>query len=85
VGRRSRWQATPAISSGNSPALRTGLASSAPKLTILDAQMFKPKRHYGQSDFNAMVTHMRVAHDGAAYFVLTQFIAASAMTRRSRT
>jgi hypothetical protein len=49
-----------------------------PKLTILDAQTFKPKRHYSQADFNAMVTHMRVARDGAAYFVLTQFIAASA-------
>jgi hypothetical protein len=44
------------------------------KLTILDAQTFKPKRHYPQPEFNAMVTHMRVDKDGWAYFVLSQQI-----------
>ena len=44
------------------------------KLTILDAATFRPKRHYPQRDFNAMVTHMRVDNDGWAYFVLTQYI-----------
>jgi hypothetical protein len=44
------------------------------KLTILDAATFRPKRHYPQNDFNAMVTHMRVDNDGWAYFVLTQYI-----------
>jgi hypothetical protein len=45
------------------------------KLTILDANTFKPKRHYSQQEFNAMVTHMRVDKDGWAYYVLTQYIA----------
>lgn len=44
------------------------------KLTILDATTLKPKRHYKQSDFNAMLTHMRVDKDGWAYCVLTQYI-----------
>jgi hypothetical protein len=44
------------------------------KLTILDATTFRPKRHYSQQDFDAMVTHMRVDDDGWAYFVLTQYI-----------
>lgn len=44
------------------------------KLTILDATTFRPKRHYSQRDFDAMVTHMRVDDDGWAYFVLTQYI-----------
>jgi hypothetical protein len=44
------------------------------KLTILDAKTFRPKRHYPQPEFNAMVTHMRVDKDGWAYFVLTQYI-----------
>jgi hypothetical protein len=44
------------------------------KLTILDAATFRPKRHYPQRDFDAMVTHMRVDRDGWAYFVLTQYI-----------
>jgi hypothetical protein len=43
-----------------------------PKLTILDARTLKPKRHYVQPDFNAMVTHMRVDKHGWAYFVLSQ-------------
>jgi Protein of unknown function (DUF1513) len=45
-----------------------------PKLTILDAGTFRPKRHYPQKEFNAMVTHMRVDREGWAYFVLTQYI-----------
>jgi hypothetical protein len=44
------------------------------KLTIVDSNTFKPKRHYVQQDFNAMVTHMRVDKDRWAYFVLTQYI-----------
>lgn len=45
------------------------------KLTIFDGSTLKPKRHYPQNDFNAMVTHMRVDSAGWAYFVLTQYIA----------
>jgi Protein of unknown function (DUF1513) len=45
-----------------------------PKLTVLDAQTFKPKRHYIQEGFNALVTHMRVDKHGWAYYVLTQYI-----------
>ena len=45
-----------------------------PKLTILDGRTFRPKRHYQQSDFNAMVTHMRVGPDGWAHVVLTQYV-----------
>jgi hypothetical protein len=44
------------------------------KLTILDAKTLKPKRHYPQPEFNAMITHMRVDNYGWAYFVLTQYI-----------
>jgi Protein of unknown function (DUF1513) len=44
------------------------------KLTILDAATFRPKRHYPQRDFDAMVTHMNVDRYGWAYFVLTQYI-----------
>jgi hypothetical protein len=44
------------------------------KLTILDANTFKPKRHYPQHEFNAMVTHMRVDEAGWAHLVLTQYI-----------
>jgi hypothetical protein len=44
------------------------------KLTILDAATFRPKRHYAQQDFDAMVTHMRVDDEGWACFVLTQYI-----------
>jgi hypothetical protein len=44
------------------------------KLTILDAATFRPKRHYSQQDFDAMVTHMRVDDHGWAYFVLTQYV-----------
>lgn len=44
------------------------------KLTILDAATFRPKRHYPQRDFDAMVTHMRVDRYGWAYFVMTQYI-----------
>jgi hypothetical protein len=45
-----------------------------PKLTILDARTFRPKRHYPLNDLNAMVTHMRVAPDGWAHLVLTQYV-----------
>jgi hypothetical protein len=44
------------------------------KLTILDARTLKPKRHYPQMDFNALVTHMRVDREGWAYFVMTQYV-----------
>jgi hypothetical protein len=44
------------------------------KLTILDSKTLKPLRHYDQSNFNALLTHMRVSNDGWAYFVLTQYI-----------
>ncbi len=44
------------------------------KLTILDSQTYKPKRHYDQNEFNAMSTHMRVSKDGWAYIVLTQYV-----------
>lgn len=45
------------------------------KLTILNATTLRPKRHYPQNEFNAMVTHMRVDKHGWAYLVLTQYIA----------
>ena len=44
------------------------------KLTILDSTTLKPKRHYVQNDFSAMVTHMQVDDEGWAYAVLTQYI-----------
>lgn len=44
-----------------------------PKLTILDAKTLQVKRHFKQ-DFNAMVTHMNVNHDGYAYYVMTQYV-----------
>lgn len=44
------------------------------KLSILDARTLKPKRHYPQDKFRAMVTHMRVDEAGWAYLVLTQYI-----------
>lgn len=44
------------------------------KLTIIDSQTFKPKRHYMQNDYNALTTHMRVDKDGWAYIVFTQYI-----------
>ncbi|MEQ1696697.1 MAG: DUF1513 domain-containing protein [Hyphomicrobiaceae bacterium] len=46
-----------------------------PKLTILDGQTLKPKRHYLQHDLKAMVTHMSVDNAGWAHLVLTQYIA----------
>ncbi|UFZ01601.1 DUF1513 domain-containing protein [Bradyrhizobium ontarionense] len=45
-----------------------------PKLTILDAVTFRPKRHYPLADFGAMVTHMSVDEGGFAYLALTQFV-----------
>lgn len=45
-----------------------------PKLSVLDARTLRPKRHYPQRGLKAMVTHMRVAEDGWAYLVLTQYI-----------
>jgi hypothetical protein len=44
-----------------------------PKLTVLDAKTMIVKRHFKQ-DFNAMVTHMNVNHDGYAYYVMTQYV-----------
>jgi hypothetical protein len=44
------------------------------KLSILDARTLRPKRHYPQSTFNAMVTHMRVDETGWAHLVMTQYI-----------
>lgn len=45
-----------------------------PKLTILDSRTLRPKRHYPQPGFKAMVTHMRVDEAGWAYLVLTQYV-----------
>ena len=45
-----------------------------PKITILDAQTFRPKRHYIEDGFNALVTHMRVDKHGWAYYVMTQYV-----------
>lgn len=44
-----------------------------PKLTIFDAKTLEVKRHFKQ-DYNAMVTHMNVNHDGFAYYVMTQYV-----------
>lgn len=44
------------------------------KLTILDEETLKPKRHYPQHDYEAMMTHMRVDKDGWVYAVMTQYI-----------
>lgn len=45
-----------------------------PKLTILDAGTFAPKRHYAQEKHPAMLTHMAVSDDGYAYCVMSQYI-----------
>lgn len=44
------------------------------KLTIHDAKTLKIKREFNQTEFNALLTHMRVAADKYAYCVLTQYI-----------